>query len=39
MKWCKIGLHRWGKVKQWVVDGKVINVPKCKWCGKIKGAK
>ena len=37
MKLCKIGIHKWGKPKQWVKDGKVVNSPKCKDCGKIKG--
>jgi hypothetical protein len=37
MKLCKLGIHKWGTKKQWVVDGKVVNAPKCKDCGKIKG--
>jgi hypothetical protein len=36
MKWCKIGIHKWGKVKQWVIDGKVVNKRKCKHCQKIE---
>jgi hypothetical protein len=37
MKTCKIGIHKWGKSKQWVrQDGKVVNAPRCKNCGKIK---
>ena len=40
MSWCKIGIHSWGKVKQWIVDGKVVHASKCKKCGKVKsGAK
>jgi hypothetical protein len=28
--------HKWGTVKQWVVNGEVVNAPRCKDCGKIK---
>jgi hypothetical protein len=31
---CKLGIHVWGKVKQW--DGKMGR--KCKVCGKVKDA-
>jgi hypothetical protein len=33
MKLCKIGLHKWGKPKQW--NGKTQQM--CKNCGKVKG--
>jgi hypothetical protein len=40
MKLCMIGIHKWGKAKQWIADtGKAILSPKCKRCGKIKGGK
>jgi hypothetical protein len=35
MKLCKIGIHKWGKPKQW--NGKPTQM--CKDCGKLKGAK
>lgn len=33
---CKLGLHKYGKPKQWVIDGIVIFQSRCIYCGKIK---
>ena len=32
----KICIHRWGKPKQWVKDGEVVVLPRCKKCGEFK---
>lgn len=28
--------HKWGRVKQWVINGKVILSARCEKCGKLK---
>jgi hypothetical protein len=36
---CKIGLHKWGSRKQWLVDGIAMMAHMCLRCGKTKKAK
>ena len=36
IKTCDGTNHEWGRVKQWIVDGVVVQKQKCKWCGVMK---
>jgi hypothetical protein len=37
MKLCKLGIHKWGKIKQWVnAKGNAVISERCKACGKLK---
>lgn len=39
MKLCKLGIHKWGRKKQWVVKGEVVFTERCVHCQKLKGIK
>lgn len=36
---CKIGLHKWGIVKQWLVEGVYQPAQRCLRCGSVRKAK
>lgn len=33
---CLLGIHKWGKAKQWIKEGKPVLIQRCRHCGKFK---